>query len=261
MASLPIAVSRPHLGKTLRQDRWWLNPLAAASGLTLLALYATWAVFQGRDYYVQPYLSPFYSPCVTASCPEDVRFLGIGWWPFSPAILMMGVIIGFRTTCYYYRKAYYRAFFLDPPACAVGEARGHRYKGERAFPLILQNVHRYFLYLSVPILLFLWYDTFHAFRFSDGPGVGVGSLVLLVNVVLLTGYLTGCHSLRHLVGGSVDCWSCARGGGARRGAWKGVTIFNRHHMLWAWTSLFVVCAADLYVRLVARGVITDIRLL
>jgi hypothetical protein len=260
MATLPVIAARPRLGQTLRRDPWWLNPLAVALGLSLLGIYATWAVFQGDNYYADPYLSPFYSPCITEGCPAEVRFLGITWWPFSPAILMMGIIIGFRTTCYYYRKAYYRAFFMDPPACAVGEPRGHRYKGETAFPLILQNVHRYFLYLSIPILLFLWYDSIHAFVFPDGFGVGIGSLVLLVNVVLLTGYLTGCHSLRHLVGGNVDCWSCVRGGGARHGAWKGVSFFNRHHMFWAWTSLFFVCAADLYVRLVASGVITDLRL-
>ena len=260
MASLPVVVPRPRLGATLRRDPWWVSPLAVATGLTLLAAYATWAVFQGDNFYAEPYLSPFYSPCITESCPADIRVLGIRWWPFSPAILMMGVIIGFRTTCYYYRKAYYRAFFMDPPACAVGEHRGHRYRGERAFPFVLQNVHRYFLYLSLPILLFLWYDSLHAFFFPDGFGVGIGSLVLLVNVVLLTGYLSGCHSLRHLVGGNVDCWSCVRGGGARRGAWKGVSFFNRHHMFWAWTSLFFVCAADLYVRLVAAGVITDLRL-
>jgi hypothetical protein len=260
MATLPVIAARPRLGQTLRRDPWWLNPLAVALGLSLLGIYATWAVFQGDNYYVDPYLSPFYSPCITEGCPAEVRLLGITWWPFSPAILMMGIVIGFRTTCYYYRKAYYRAFFMDPPACAVGEPRGHRYKGETAFPLILQNVHRYFLYLSIPILLFLWYDSIHAFVFPDGFGIGVGSLVLLLNVVLLTGYLTGCHSLRHLVGGNVDCWSCVRGGGARHGAWKGVSFFNRHHMFWAWTSLFFVCAADLYVRLVASGVITDLRL-
>ena len=156
MASLPVVVPRPRLGATLRRDPWWVSPLAVATGLTLLAAYATWAVFQGDNFYAEPYLSPFYSPCITESCPADIRVLGIRWWPFSPAILMMGVIIGFRTTCYYYRKAYYRAFFMDPPACAVGEHRGHRYRGERAFPFVLQNVHRYFLYLSLPILRFVW---------------------------------------------------------------------------------------------------------
>jgi hypothetical protein len=52
---------------------------------------------------------------------------------------------GFRLTCYYYRGAYYKSFWADPPSCAVGEPRKH-YRRERSFPLILQNVHRYYLY-------------------------------------------------------------------------------------------------------------------
>ena len=262
MSSLPV-VSPPapaRFGQTLRRDRWWAGPLGTALTLGLAGAYATWAIFQGRDYFHEPYLSPFYSPCITDRCPDEVRVLGLSWWPFSPAILMMGVILGFRATCYYYRKAYYRAFFMDPPACAVGEPWGKGYRGETFFPLILQNFHRYFLYLSIPVLLFLWYDTFKAFFFPDGFGLGVGTLVLLVNVVLLSGYLFGCHSFRHLVGGSVDCTNCSRWGQARHAAWKRSTWFNLRHGNWAWASLVFVCIADLYVRLVARGVITDFRI-
>lgn len=259
------------LGDTLRTDRWWVAPLWVAVGLAVCGGYATWAIFEvplfgvgifeGGTYFTEPYLSPFYSPCLSESCPADVRMLGLGWWPFSPAILLMWVVLGFRGTCYYYRKAYYRAYFLDPPACAVGEARGQEYSGETSFPLVLQNLHRYFLYPSILVLAFLWYDTAKAFVFPDGFGVGVGSLVLLVNVVLLSGYLLGCHSLRHLIGGGVRCYSCARFGKARHGMWKGASFFNRGHMPWAWTSLVFVCLADLYVRLVATGAIPVIRLL
>ncbi len=260
--SNPYVVLAPsRLGDTLRRDRWWAAPLAVATGLLGLGAYATWAVLQGDNYFAAPYLSPFYSPCLAASCPEEVRILTLDAWRFSPAILVMMVVFGFRTTCYYYRKAYYRALFLDPPACAVEEHRGTRYRGESSFPFVLQNLHRYFLYLSLPILLFLWYDSLMAFRFADGFGIGIGSLVLLVNAVLLSGYLLGCHSLRHLVGGRVDCYSCSRFGEARHGAWRGLSLFNRHHMFWAWASLAFVCLSDLYVRLVATGTLTDLRLL
>ncbi|MGH7459137.1 MAG: succinate dehydrogenase [Longimicrobiaceae bacterium] len=261
MATLPVMNPRARFGETMRRDRWWASPLAVALGLAACGAYATWAIVYGADYYADPYLSPFYSPCLAAQCPAEIRLLDIGWWPFSPAILIMGAILGFRGTCYYYRKAYYRAFFMDPPACAVGEPRGHDYKGETAFPFVLQNLHRYFLYLSIVIILFLWYDTFHGFFFPGGFGVGVGSLVLLANVTLLTGYLLGCHSLRHLAGGQMDCASCSRFGRARQRTWKGLTFFNRDHMAWAWTSLLFVCLTDLYVRLVAAGVITDVRIL
>jgi hypothetical protein len=260
---LPV-VSPPtpaRFGQSLRRDRWWTGPLMTALVFGGAGAYATWAIFQGNHYFVEPYLSPFYSPCITASCPDEVRMVGLRWWPFSPAILMMGVILGFRGTCYYYRKAYYRAFFMDPPACGVGEPWGKGYRGESSFPLILQNLHRYFLFLSIPVLLLLWYDTFKAFVFPDGFGIGVGSLVLLVNVVLLTGYLLGCHSLRHLVGGSVDCANCGRFARARHDAWKKASWFNALHMQWAWASLVFVCFADLYVRLLAQGALTDFRIL
>lgn len=255
------AVRGEGFGKTLRRDRWWVPPLSVAIGLGICGAYATWAILQGNNFFVEPYLSPFYSPCITSSCPGEIRVLGIGWWPFSPAILMMGAILGFRATCYYYRKAYYRAYFMDPPACAVGEFRGDRYKGETAFPFILQNLHRYFLYLSLLIWLFLTYDTIKAFWFEGGFGIGLGSIVLLVNLLLLSGYLFGCHSLRHLIGGSVDCYSCAFAGKARHGAWKRVSWFNKRHMFFAWTSLVFVCVTDLYIRLVAMGVLADPRLL
>lgn len=256
-----VAARETGFGKTLRRDRWWVAPLTVAVGLGICGAYATWAILQGDHFFVEPYLSPFYSPCITSQCPAAIRFLGIDWWPFSPAILLMWVILGFRATCYYYRKAYYRAYFLDPPACAVGEHRRERYRGETAFPFILQNAHRYFLYASIVIWGFLTYDTVKAFIFEDGFGIGVGSLVLLANLVLLSGYWFGCHSLRHLIGGKVDCFSCARFGGARHGAWKGVTFFNTHHMFWAWTSLVFVCLADLYIRLVAMGTFSDPRIL
>ena len=259
-SSLPVVAPSSRLGQTRRVDRWWAAPLSVALGLAVCGGYATWAIFQGTNYFAEPYLSPFYSPCLSVECPEAIRLVGLSWWPFSPAILIMGAILGFRATCYYYRKAYYRAYFLDPPACAVEEHRGGRYKGETAFPFILQNAHRYFLYLSIIILAFLWYDTLHAFWFEGGFGVGVGSLVLLVNVVLLSGYLFGCHSLRHLLGGRTDCYSCVRFPEARHRTWRTLSVFNRHHMFWAWTSLVFVCLTDLYVRLVASGAIADARL-
>src|SRR5690606_7198274 len=106
---------------------------------------------------------------------------------------------------------------------------------------------------------FLWYDSLKGFFFPDGFGIGVGSLMLLVNVVLLTGYLFGCHSLRHLIGGKVDCYSCARAGGRRFRLWRGASLFNGDHMVWAWCSLVFVCLTDLYIRLVASGVIADFR--
>jgi len=235
-------------GETERRDSWWLQPLVQGLALLVLGAYATWAAFQGVHYRFGNYLSPFYSPLMKPK-----------WWPLSPALLVLGAPLGFRGTCYYYRKAYYRAFFADPTACAVGEPR-KGYVGESRFPFVLQNVHRYLIYLAIPILFFLWWDVVNAFTFEGRFGIGLGSIAILASNTLLTLYTFSCHSLRHLVGGRVDCFSCAVAGGPRRRAWLGASWLNSHHMGWAWWSLCAVCSADLYVRLCSMGVIHDVRL-
>jgi hypothetical protein len=122
--------------------------------------------------------------------------------------LILWAPAGFRLTCYYYRGAYYKAFWADPPACAVGEPR-KGYLGENSFPLIMQNVHRYFLYLALLFILILAHDAWRAMWFVDASGAKhfgfrVGTLVVIINVILLGGYTFGCHSLRHLIGGFLD---------------------------------------------------------
>ena len=237
-------------GKTERTDAWWLQPLVQGAALLLLGAYATWAAFQGKHYEFGNYLSPFYSPLLKPK-----------WWPLSPALLVLGAPLGFRGTCYYYRKAYYRAFFADPAACAVGEPRGSGYAGEASFPFVLLNIHRYLIYLAIPILLFLWIDIVRGFVFDGHFGIGLGSLMLLASNTLLTMYTFSCHSIRHLVGGRVDCFSCVVAGGPRHKVWQGQSWLNEHHMGWAWWSLFFVCAADAYVRACSMGLIRDMRLM
>jgi len=232
-------------GATERKDNWWLQPLVQGAALLLLGAYATWAAFVGNHYEFGNYLSPFYSPLLKPK-----------WWPLSPALLVLGAPLGFRGTCYYYRKAYYRAFFADPTACAVGEPwKG--YRGERSFPFVLQNLHRYLIYLAIPLLFFLWGDVIRAFSFDGRFGIGGGSLAILASNALLTLYTFSCHSIRHLVGGRVDCFSCVVAGGPRRRVWEGASWLNGHHMAWAWWSLTAVCFADFYVRMCSMGVIHD----
>jgi len=258
MASSP-AKSLTTFGETQRRDSWWLEILPVFLVLSAFGLYATFRAFEGRFYEWGPYLSPFYSPLID---PQH------HWLPraISPALVILLAPLGFRATCYYYRKAYYRAFFLDPPACAVGESGKRNYKGETAFPFLLQNLHRYFLYLAVLFLVFLWHDAFQGFFFRGrlgAPefGVGLGSLVLLANVTLLTLYTFSCHSLRHLAGGKLDCFSCSAFGPPRHDAWSALSVLNERHMLFAWLSLFSVGLADLYIRSVASGLLKDLRLL
>ena len=240
-----------HLGATMRRDAWWLELLPVIILLSAFGAYATLRAFEGKFYEWGPCLSPFYSPEIFGNSTHAM---------LSPALLILAFPLGFRVTCYYYRKAYYRAFFLDPPACAVAEPSKRRYRGESAFPFILQNLHRYFLYIGFIFLAFLWRDAVRAFVFDGHFGVGVGTVIMLLDVTLLTIYALSCHSLRHLIGGKLDCFSCARFGGSRHTAWSWLTVLNERHMLYAWVSLITVGLTDLYIRLVACGSITDMRL-
>ena len=261
------SMSRRGFGATMRRDAWWLQPLVVFLGLGAFVVYSTWAAFQGEHYHLGGYLSPFYSPELFGSSPHSWFGPKPGWWPqwlpFSPALLILWAPGGFRLTCYYYRGAYYKAFWADPPACAVSEPRAV-YRGEQSFPLILQNLHRLFLYWSLLFLLVLASDVWHALWFTDPAtgarslGLGVGTLVLALNVVLLGGYTLGCHSLRHLVGGKLDAPSQAP---LRFASYRCVGCLNRKHMRWAWLSLVWVAFSDLYVRLCSMGIWTDWRIL
>lgn len=239
-------VGLPGFGATERVDRWWIGPLLSGLALIAFVAYSTWAVLAGSNFRFGPYLSPFYSPYF--------RVPGI-----SAAVVVAWIPALFRLSCYYYRKAYYRALVASPPACAVSEPR-RSYTGEDRAPLWwLSTMHRWFLYLSTVVLCFLWIDVVRAFQFDGRFGVGAGSVIMLVNVVLLTGFTFGCHALRSLVGGNLRCFSCAALGETRYRAWRGVSFFNAWHMRWAWASLFSVALTDLYIRLCATGAIHDVR--
>jgi hypothetical protein len=248
-------------GETTRRDFWWVQPLAVFLALFTFIVYATWAAFQGEHYEFGPYLSPFYSPLLFGEGHHAWFGPKPGWWPgalpFSAALFILWAPGGFRVTCYYYRGAYYKAFWADPPSCTVGEPR-KSYWGERSFPLIIQNIHRYFLYLGLLFIVVLTYDAIMSFRFPDGFGVGVGSLVLTVNTILLAGYTFSCHSLRHIIGGRKDEIA---GNALQSGCYSCVSALNRKHQVFAWLSLCSVAFADLYVRLCSLGVWTDVRLL
>jgi hypothetical protein len=160
-------------------------------------------------------------------------------------------------TCYYYRKAYYRSFWGAPPACAVTDVRP-AYTGETRFPLIFQNLHRYAFYVAVLFIVVLLYDALLAFRFPGGRfGIGVGTLVMWLNVAFLAGYTFSCHSCRHVCGGAVNQFSKAP---SRYALWKVATRLNERHPMFAWLSLFSVGLTDLYIRLVSMGVIRDLRI-
>lgn len=268
-------------GETTRPDVWWLQPLVVFLGFAAFIVYSTWAGFQGiadmktghASYWYgglhgenngANYISPFFSPEIIGVSPQALIHTLPGWWPswapFSAAFLILWVPAGFRFTCYYYRGAYYKAFWADPLNCAVGEPR-NTYLGERFFPLVLQNVHRYFMYLAILFIFLLSYDAWEAMWFTDPKGaehfgIGVGTIVMTLNVVFLACYTFGCHSLRHLVGGFLDSKSKAPMCAA---SYDCVTLLNQRHMMWAWISLIWVGLTDVYIRLCATGHLHDIR--
>jgi hypothetical protein len=273
VAPAPPAQSTPRArapipARTLRTDRWWVSPAISATVLLSFVAYSTWAAFQNADYFARPYISPFYSPCIASLCGHaragaahgiHVPTVGIigTWWAISPAILILIVPLGFRLTCYYYRRAYYRSIWLSPPACAVAEPH-RKYSGETRFPLVLQNLHRYFFYLGLILNAILTYDAVVSFRDTqDHWGhMGFGTLMLAFNAFLLWSYSLSCHSCRHIIGGRLKHFSRHP---IRFKAWGVVSKLNARHMQIAWASLIFVALTDLYVRLVASGTVTDPR--
>jgi hypothetical protein len=262
MAQLDLAAKPISFGETQRRDRWWLQPVLVSLGFLAFIVYSTWAALQNGHYHHGSLLSPFYSPLLFGD-PEHSWFgatVPILPW-LSPAFLILWMPGGFRFTCYYYRGAYYKAVWQDPPNCAVGEPR-KGYWGEHALPLVIQNIHRYFLYLALLVWLVLLYDVWKAMWWENHAtgtfsfGISLGTLVLAVNVFLLGAYTLGCHSLRHLAGGG---WNRLSTRPLRRQCYAGVSCLNRRHMMWAWISLFWVGFSDIYVRLCSMGVWSDLR--
>jgi hypothetical protein len=248
--------------RTLRTDPWWKTPRIVATLLTIWVVYATVHVFLGRWYYVPKYhyLTPFYSPCVSGSCVAGSSSMG-HWWGHIPSIIpyaavSLPFVLGFRLSCYYYRRAYYRAFWRSPAACAVREPHTS-YSGETKLPLIMQNIHRYFWLVVLAISVLNTYDAIQAFRGPDGSfGFGLGTVIMVANVVLLWMYTLGCHSCRHITGGRLKHFSKHP---VRYWMWTKVSWLNARHMQFAWITLGTLMLTDLYIMLVASGAISDLR--
>jgi hypothetical protein len=250
----PLGTARAGYGAATRRDRWWLPPWGQTALLTVFVAYALFSAFlltpfTGVPFEADGYVSPLFA---SHSAPD--------WFPewLTPAILTLWIPFAFRASCYYFRKAAYRGFLADPPACAVGEPTVHRrYAMEIRLPFSLQNQHRYFLYLAFIPAAIGWIDAISSFQYEGALRIGLGGLLLLAESLLLTGYMLSCHSLRHFGGGMIDCYSCSRRTRARHGLWRSLTALNRNHPMWFWTSLTFIIVCDLYVRALALGVITD----
>ena len=269
MQTIQIAGPRGDFASTQRVDRWWVAPAVTAIGLIVFFGYLTFRAFNATYVYYDPYISPTVAPPIftpasgyPGAVPVEHAWFGAfpSWWPAflpqSPAFFLPGLAIAFRFTCYYYRGAYYKAFALTPPSCAVRGAR-LPYRGETTL-LLFQNLHRYTLYGALFLLVCLWWEGLAAFVRDGRFGIGVGTVVMLINAALLTGYTFGCHSWRHLIGGRLDCMTCDGAVTARYRMWNRSSWLNERHMAFAWFSLVWVAFTDFYIYLVATGTIRDL---
>ena len=256
MSSIDVPLHNGGFGRTARKDNWWIEPLLVFLGFSAFIVYSTWAALQGAHYTFGPYLSPFYSPLLMT---DQARHGGRRSFRFRAAMLILwapadsaspATTIAALTTK--------PSGPTRPPAPSASRARP--IGANASFPLILQNIHRYFLYLALIFIVILAYDAYQALWF-DGRrqhfGIGVGSLVLILNPILLGCYTFGCHSLRHLVGGRLDEMSKTP---VRKSCYDCVSCLNRSHMMWAWISLFWVGFTDVYIRLCSMGIWHDWRI-
>lgn len=248
--------------KTLRTDRWWVPPLTIGSILAFFIVYSTIRIFMAKYYFASPYgyLTPLYSPCLSESCVPGSAHFGtpLGelprWIPLGLAAFP--IVAGFRVTCYYYRKAGYRSLWGSPQACAVQEPH-EKYTGETRFPLIIMNSHRYFFYLAALVLAINVWDMFHAFGGEDGGfGMGLGTLIIIINVIMLGGYTLSCHACRHVVGGRLKHFSKHP---VRYRFWTLVSKLNTRHGTFAMASLVTVILTDAYIMAVSAGWFSDLR--
>jgi hypothetical protein len=256
--------------RTLRTDRYWQAPLATFFFFVAWVAYATVRSMMGSSYWVPAYhyLTPFYSPCVSKACPSGAADFGT-FLPkslpfFIPyAAVSLPFLLGFRLTCYYYRKSYYRAFWVSPPACAVPDKSPvkktpGKYTGETRFPLILQNLHRYFWVIALLISVVNTWDGVKAFHGKDGSfGIGLGTVIIWANVLLLWAYTLSCHSCRHIMGGKLKNFSKHP---VRYWMWTQISKLNTRHGTLALITLGTLALTDAYIALVAHGTFSDLRI-
>jgi hypothetical protein len=247
-----LAPAPRRLGATTRRDRWWIQPVAVVTALSLFGIYAIFRAVFSKYYAITADGAHLQSPFFSPDLPGAFNGLGRPW-----AFMVLWAPLGLRSTCYYYRKSYYRSFFLAPPSCAVAGVARRKYSGETKLPLVLNNLHRFFFYIAAVVVGFLWYDAIRGLFYHGDFGIGVGNGVMFLNVICLSAFTFGCNSWRHIIGGKMNCFSCSTAAKTRHKAWQKVGILNANHSTWAWVSMFSVAIVDVYIWLVSSGVFHD----
>ena len=103
------------------------------------------------------------------------------------------------------------------------------------------------------------YDGVQAFHGKDGGfGIGLGTVIIWVNLVCLWLYTLSCHACRHIVGGRLKNFSKHP---LRYRYWTFVSKLNPKHGTFAMTSLFTVILTDFYIMAVSAGWFSDLRII
>ena len=216
MAGTPTHLPESRLGSTLRRDAWWTELLPVIIVLGGFGLYATLRAFEGA----------FYSLGTLS-----FAFL------FSADRSAASLVAAFSRAAGARRPARVSRHLLLLPQSLLPRifSRSAGLRRGRASQAQISRRDQHFLSSSrmSTATFYTWPLFFWAFCgttpikgfFFDGQfGIGVGSLILLFNVILLSFYTLSCHSLRHLAGGKMDCFSCATFGSQRAAAWKGFSL-------------------------------------
>ena len=186
------------------------------SGILLTPLF-------GTPYEVDGYLSPLFSPLIAPEWPADLAQPGT-LHPVGPArlpghllLLPQGLL-----PLLLRRPAGLRRRRADRPQ-ALQDGDGVPVHPPEPPPLLpVPRVH--------PAVLPVARRGPRGRPRRRASRIGLGVVVLFVNAFLLTGYSLSCHSLRHLVGGRLDCFSCTRRTKVRYTLWQRLTSLNLHHM-------------------------------
>ncbi len=248
--------------KTLRTDRWWIQPAVTFAVFLAFIIYATWRAFEDAHYFAEPYLSPFYSPCVTGKCPSAAADLGT-WipgngWPLSPSLLILDLPAGLPDELLLLPQGLLPG--LLALTAGLRRRRAARQVHRRDALPADRPEHPPLLPLRGDAVrgAALRWDAIHAFRnhAGDWGHAGLGTLILIINASLIWAYTLSCHSCRHITGGRLKHFSAHP---VRYKAWMIVSKLNTKHMQLAWVSLVWLAVTDFYIRCVATGAISDPR--
>ena len=140
--------------RTLRTDRWWQEPTLTAVGLTIWVLYAV--VRTASQRWLLRGAVPLPVAVLLAVrvgvVPEASRDFGTWFGHFPPfvplALLMLPFLLGLPADLLLLPQGLLPVVLAVAAGLRASPSRTRKYTGETRFPLIIQNVHRYFFYAA-----------------------------------------------------------------------------------------------------------------